>query len=1038
MFTRIQDFKQTWAALTKNDICPSVAWSNQSATERLASSKVASNLHLKRESVSFYQVVDLLSEGEIAGVCDQNGDVVFLSNDQNKNSDFFKGVYFNDSPVKNTASDTFNFRRSFAEIRLGSEEQISFSDLNKGLSFLKACQTFNYAAPLFSNNHDVSLPAVNINGATIGCVHQNSDKHDSGYFYDTAIATTNRPNFLYSEFPFVHTIINNNVDELTINMSFTGQYQATSGNVYGASVSFVIECGYTGDNVSLSQGGSVGYIFASISGLATSEYVRSYHVPLPLADKNRHRFVKITRVDKNFSPAFTRGNKSLGVSSIVENINEKLRYPNSSLMGLIFDGSSFGQLPKRSYDLKLLKINVPSNYDAEAKVYSGNWNGQFAVNKQWTDNPAWILYDIITNDRYGLGKYAFQKALVDKWNLYSISKYCDELVPTGNSGKDPSISFTVNAGGETFLIQKTSTLNSGYLSGLFSIGDEICFLDLKDINGNVVNFNYRGIIKDIKDYDGYFRIQIIKDFGVDNIFYDYPALMKEYMYNRNDNNQSAKRWLIEKIIFKNADIILGSDSATTFYNRYRQSYKLNSSVTQGKIAKQYEDSLPILEPRFACNIVFTSRDEALNVINNISSVFRGITYWSEGFIFPSIDKIKDPILMFNNSNVSGGSFSYTGSAKTARTSSVLVRYNDATDNFKVKVEYAEDYAALRNFGYNEQEVVSLGVTSRSQAKRIAKWILFTNQTETDVVQFATGQEASFLLPGDVISIQDNFKTTKRYGGRISDISYRDKTITLDKGVSENIVGQKIYFMVPKGTKSSKDLSNLAKQRENSNNSGVSDTEIENQRSPQIKYFTVASVGSNNVLTISETTDPDFNLITRGTIWSLENDGSAYNIKPINYRVLNIEEKSLNEYQVTAMMYNETKFNAFERDGNLQKTQESEDLKFTLSNYPTPITLTGQTSVLQAATYKIYDAYFTKEKSENDQELNVSFDATAGCGGYVVEVNIWGRRVRFCLDGSDNTSFSVFLGDSSNIPANSIFYKVYVYDKDFKLEQMNID
>ena len=117
--------------------------------------------------------------------------------------------------------------------------------------------------------------------------------------------------------------------------------------------------------------------------------------------------------------------------------------------------------------------------------------------------------------------------------------------------------------------------------------------------------------------------------------------------------------------------------------------------------------------------------------------------------------------MFSNANVADGAFSYAGTAKTARTTSVVVRYNDALDDFKPKVEFAEDLASLRKFDYNEQEVIAIGCTSPAQAKRIAQWILYTNQTETDMVSFTTGQEGSFLMPGDVINIQDNLKTTKK-------------------------------------------------------------------------------------------------------------------------------------------------------------------------------------------------------------------------------------------------------------------------------------
>lgn len=1033
-----------WASLTPAKICPSVNFSSENQGEKLTlagyDQKVKSHPHLKRESISFYQTIDILSEGEVAGLCDNNGVTIFLSNDQNKNSDYFKGLYFNDTAVKNTKTNTYNYRTVFSEIRLGTEDQLSFSELTQGLSFAKASQTFNYNVSLFANNWDVTLPSIKINNINIDAT--NRENHITGYPYDFVIASTYKPNFTYSEFPFVHTVINHNVDYLTVNMSFSGQYQSSSGNTYSNGVAFVIEVGYQGDEISLGDGGSVGYIFCPIRGLASDQYIRSYHIPLPYSDGTKPRFVKITRVDKDYSPGFISGSKSLAVNSIVENISEKLTYPNSCLIANIFDASAFGQIPRRSYDLKLLKINVPSNYDPESKIYSGNWNGTFAPNKQWSDNPAWILYDIITNNRYGLGKYAFQQSMLDKWNLYSIAKYCDELLPTGNTGLDNPIPFSVDSESAVFSVDITSTNNVSKLQSIFELGAEICFTDLKNSSSVDLNLNRKAIIKKTAVSGSKFKFEVIQDFGVEKIFFDYPSFKKAFLYQRSDSSKSAKSWLFEILTNKQAESYLSNTEARAFYDKYYVSLSLPSSVASGSLVRQYENELPILEPRFSCNLVFTNRDEALNTINNIAAIFRGITYWNEGLIYPSIDKYKEPVLMFNNSNVSSGNFSYTGSAKTSRTTSVVVRYNDANDNFKNKVAYAEDFAALREFGYNEQEVVALGTTSRSQAKRIADWILYTNQTETDVVQFSTGQEGSILMPGDIILIQDNFKSVKRYGGRILDISFRDKSVTLDKGIEENIVGQKIYFMVPKATTSSKQLSDLAKQRQSSNNTGLSDAEIDNQRTPQIKYFTIASVSNGNTVTINEATDEDFNLITRGTIWSADNNNTGYDIKGIEYRVLSIEEKALNEFQITAMLYNSTKFDSLERGRNLAETQQSDQLKFSLSDYPASINATITSENISNANIndQIYDAYLVKETSTQDQKIEVTFDfGTAdltNIGGYVVDFFVLGKNLRFCLDGSDNRSFSIFLGDKDKLSIKGMGYQVYVYDKDFKLELLN--
>ena len=169
-------------------------------------------------------------------------------------------------------------------------------------------------------------------------------------------------------------------------------------------------------------------------------------------------------------------------------------------------------------------------------------------------------------------------------------------------------------------------------------------------------------------------------------------------------------------------------------------------------------------------------------------------------------------MLFSNANVQDGTFNYSGSASTSRNTSVIVRYNDAQDQFKPKAEYAEDPVAIREFGYLEKEVIALGCTSKAQAHRIAKWMLYTNQTETDVCQFVVGAEGSYLRPGDVIKVQDKLKTSKRYGGRISDIDYAERTVTLDEGIQENIVGQTIAMICPQPSTTVRELNKAAEKK----------------------------------------------------------------------------------------------------------------------------------------------------------------------------------------------------------------------------------
>lgn len=131
-------------------------------------------------------------------------------------------------------------------------------------------------------------------------------------------------------------------------------------------------------------------------------------------------------------------------SSFTEIVGYKMMYPNTAVVAIKGSAESFGSsIPTRNYHIKGLKIEVPSNYDPDTRTYTGIWNGTFKT--AWTDNPAWIFRDIIENDRYGVRKFfspdQINDEIVDKWGLYEIAQYCDELVSDGEGGTEPRFTF---------------------------------------------------------------------------------------------------------------------------------------------------------------------------------------------------------------------------------------------------------------------------------------------------------------------------------------------------------------------------------------------------------------------------------------------------------------------------------------------------------------------------------------------------------------------------------------------------------------------
>lgn len=223
--------------------------------------------------------------------------------------------------------------------------------------------------------------------------------------------------------PVVRQLSNPNIDAVRINLAVPSLYtqDSSTGDVSGASLSLTIEVQPYGGSYALAKEDT-------ISGKASSRYNRNYRIELPGTGPWN---VRITKESPDTDTVTTR---DLYWESSTEIVDGKFSFPNSALVGITIDSSQFSNIPSRAYDLKGLRIKVPSNYNPETRTYTGLWDGTFHV--AWSDNPAWCFYDLLTNPRYGLGEFV-SAAQVDKANLYTIGRYCDELVPDGFGGLEP-------------------------------------------------------------------------------------------------------------------------------------------------------------------------------------------------------------------------------------------------------------------------------------------------------------------------------------------------------------------------------------------------------------------------------------------------------------------------------------------------------------------------------------------------------------------------------------------------------------------------
>lgn len=197
--------------------------------------------------------------------------------------------------------------------------------------------------------------------------------------------------------------------------------QEDDGDLVGYSVNYAIDL--------QTDGGTWQTVLnTSVTGKTTSGYERSHRIDLPQAGSTwTVRLRKIT-VDANSAKI----GDTMTLQSYTEVIDAKLRYPNTALLYIEFDSSQFnGSIPQISCEPRGRVIRVPDTYDPETRSYSGTWTGAFKW--AWTDNPAWIFYDLVVTDRFGLGN-RLTAANIDKWGLYQVAQYCDQMVPDGKGG----------------------------------------------------------------------------------------------------------------------------------------------------------------------------------------------------------------------------------------------------------------------------------------------------------------------------------------------------------------------------------------------------------------------------------------------------------------------------------------------------------------------------------------------------------------------------------------------------------------------------
>ena len=288
------------------------------------------------------------------------------------------------------------------------------------------------AKDIYLDNTPLQDPQGNMNFPNVtwewrtGAVDQTYIQGIPSVENETTISTE-----LRSGTPWVRAISNTQLSAVRVRFAWPAlQSVDAGGNINGYAIAYKVELATDG-------GAYQEVLNESVSGKTTSLYERTRRINLPRATTGW--LLRITRLTQNQNN--NKISDTMQIAGFTEVIDAKLRYPNTALLYIEFSAEQFRSIPAVTTDCDGKRWQVPSNYDPRSRSYGGVWDGTFK--EAWTDNPTWVTYGVTTNDRFGLGR-RIKPWMVDKWELYRISQYCDQLVPDGKGGQEPRFICNLN------------------------------------------------------------------------------------------------------------------------------------------------------------------------------------------------------------------------------------------------------------------------------------------------------------------------------------------------------------------------------------------------------------------------------------------------------------------------------------------------------------------------------------------------------------------------------------------------------------------
>lgn len=274
------------------------------------------------------------------------------------------------------------------------------------------------------------------------------------------------------------------------------------------------------------------------------------------------------------------------------------------------------------------------------------------------------------------------------------------------------------------------------------------------------------------------------------------------------------------------------------------------------------------EARFSCNAVIQTSDDAYRLINDLMSVMRCQGFWASGALTITQDRPADPVYLFSSANVAKEGFNYSGSSLKTRPNVAVVSYFD-NDLRDVGYEVVEDIASIQKYGVVRADIAAFACTSRGQANRIGRWLIYTEQYEKEVVSFKCGVEAGYQVrPGQIIRIADPLRMGSRRAGRIA--SATTSQVTIDNSAETDLSGSLtqavLHVILPTGVVESRGISSIS--------------------SGTIYLSTPFSVAPNT-----------------NSIWIIENP----TVSTTTWRVISVKEEEDTAYVVSALSHSSAKY-----------------------------------------------------------------------------------------------------------------------------------